>query len=127
MAEPALLGGEPRGGNGEAFEARQTYVQAALRECHGLGADRLRPAPALRKREGAPGAERRARGRDQLARRLRGSRLLPAAVQAYDGPCTRGVSETLSHSRLRPAAETPSVRRGAMDPGPYRRQTKTTS
>src|SRR3982751_4611748 len=107
MAEPALLRGEPRGGNGEALEARRTYVQAPLRERHGPRADRLCPTPAHRRCQGAPGAERRARGRDQLARRLRGSRFLSAALQAYDRPCARGVSETLSHPRLRSTAETP--------------------
>src|SRR5690242_7790571 len=105
MAEPALLRGKPRGRNDEAFEARRTYVQAAFRECHRPGADRLRPAPAHRRREGAPGAQRRTRGRDQLARRLRGSGLLSAALQADDGPGAGGVSEAFPHCRLRSTAE----------------------
>ena len=103
LAEHAFLGGEPGGADGEALEARRTHLQAPLRERDRPGADCLRPASADRRREEAARAKRRAGRRDQLARRLRRSRLLPAALQADDRPRAGRVPKALPHSRLPPA------------------------
>jgi transcriptional regulator GlxA family with amidase domain len=102
MAVDAFLRREPGRGDGAPLGPAGAHLQAALHPGDRLCANRICAAAQGGGRQAPPGADRRAGGRDQLAGRLRGRRLFPAAVQAFHGADAGRLSPALSTTGLRP-------------------------